>query len=324
MISGPLSPEKKNIHGETEIGMRSKDVADNERYDVDGEDFKINENQLMKVLGLILEGTCRPFKVRLEQVLASNPGMVTFYKLATMLQFYASTLKTVMKDGSSLIACILECREMAMRVFYESLTSNSNRLLANQEPPGLDLAPSELLSQSMLMLRELLNSHSSSLIGENEKLEEVAKILSSVIDPLLQMCEMSASALNVADRSIYMINCLYSVQTTLALYESASAEVEILGEKVDSYAEKVVSEEYNCFIAKSGIEALLNAFKEYNEQRNSGSYSGSMSNFPGLAPQDIKTSMVIFDSSLSNTDSLVIASGSYLAFLNSHMSVYAM
>eukprot|EP01135_Chromosphaera_perkinsii_P005721 Nk52_evm21s359 gene=Nk52_evmTU21s359 len=297
----------KGLRGDSAPGA---DIAEEasvpEALDLKEEDFIVNEEQLMKVLSHTMEGTCRPFKVRVEQVISSKPGMVTFYKLATMLQFYASTLKTVMEKNSSLIVCMLECRELAMQVFYESLSANATKILAEEESPALDLSAPGILSQSMLMLRELLNSHSSSLIENNEKVEELSRILSSVIDPLLQMCEASASALETADKSIFMINCLYSIQITMALYESASSQVNDLNGRIDSYVENVVLEEYNFIAAKSGVEKVFHAGQEFLSRSRSGEFKEPMSSYPGLNPSTLKTAMVIFDSALSNTDSLIL------------------
>jgi len=44
-------------------------------------------------LARVLEGVCRPLKVRVEQVLVSEPGTLILYKLTTLLKFYHSTIR---------------------------------------------------------------------------------------------------------------------------------------------------------------------------------------------------------------------------------------
>lgn len=44
------------------------------------------------VLDRIFEGVCRPFKVRVEQVLQSQPNLITAYKLINTLLFYSYTV----------------------------------------------------------------------------------------------------------------------------------------------------------------------------------------------------------------------------------------
>lgn len=47
------------------------------------------------VLDRIFEGACRPFKVRVEQVLQSQPSLVVSYKLSNTLEFYSSTVSLI-------------------------------------------------------------------------------------------------------------------------------------------------------------------------------------------------------------------------------------
>lgn len=44
------------------------------------------------VLDRIFEGVCRPFKVRVEQVLQSQPNLIVSYKLNNTLEFYSHTV----------------------------------------------------------------------------------------------------------------------------------------------------------------------------------------------------------------------------------------
>ncbi len=58
------------------------------------------------------------------------------------------------------------------------------------------------------------------------------QILTCILDPLLQMCSLSASRLNPADMAAYMMNCLYAMQSTLALYEFTDQRLEMLQAQV--------------------------------------------------------------------------------------------
>lgn len=49
-----------------------------------------------------------------------------------------------------------------------------------------------------------------------------------MLDPLLQMCTMSASNLGTADMATYMVNSLYMMRTTLALFEFTDKRLEML------------------------------------------------------------------------------------------------
>ena len=58
------------------------------------------------------------------------------------------------------------------------------------------------------------------------------QILNSIVDPLVQMCSVSASRLNTTDMATYMINCIYLIQNNLALYEFTDTRLEMLQAQV--------------------------------------------------------------------------------------------
>ena len=61
------------------------------------------------------------------------------------------------------------------------------------------------------------------------------QIISCLIDPLLQMCSMSASHLNASDMAAYMINCIHQIQSTLAVYEFTDKHIEMLAAQVKKW-----------------------------------------------------------------------------------------
>lgn len=51
------------------------------------------EHDTTFVLDRIFEGACRPFKVRVDQVLQSQPTLIVSYKLSNTLEFYNHTVR---------------------------------------------------------------------------------------------------------------------------------------------------------------------------------------------------------------------------------------
>lgn len=49
-----------------------------------------------------------------------------------------------------------------------------------------------------------------------------------MLDPLLQAVSLSASRLATTDMAVYLLNCLYLMQTTLSLYEFMEERLERL------------------------------------------------------------------------------------------------
>ena len=53
-----------------------------------------------------------------------------------------------------------------------------------------------------------------------------------MVEPLIQMCTVSASSLNTIEMAVYMINCLYQIQSTLSLYEYTESHLELIQAQV--------------------------------------------------------------------------------------------
>jgi len=51
------------------------------------------EDVCRTILARILESVCQPLKLRVEQVLVSDPGTFVLYKLTTLLKFYHDTIR---------------------------------------------------------------------------------------------------------------------------------------------------------------------------------------------------------------------------------------
>lgn len=58
------------------------------------------------------------------------------------------------------------------------------------------------------------------------------QIVSCVIDPLLLSVTESASHLPTVDMAVYLLNCLYQMQSTLAMYEYMDGRMERLQGKI--------------------------------------------------------------------------------------------
>lgn len=65
-----------------------------------------------------MEGVCRPLKVRIEQVLTSDTGLLMTYRLSNLLQFYMHTITNIMFEGASLCSLLVELHTLTLKVSY--------------------------------------------------------------------------------------------------------------------------------------------------------------------------------------------------------------
>ncbi|XP_048197415.1 conserved oligomeric Golgi complex subunit 6 isoform X2 [Perognathus longimembris pacificus] len=187
------------------------------------------EENIQEVVGHITEGVCRPLKVRIEQVILAEPGAVLLYKISNLLKFYHHTISGIVgNSATTLLTTIEEMHLLSKKIFFNSLSLHASKLMDKVELPPPDLGPSSALNQTLMLLREVLASHDSSVVPLDARQADFVQVLSCVLDPLLQMCTVSASNLGTADMATFMVNSLYMMKTTLALFEFTDRRLEML------------------------------------------------------------------------------------------------
>ncbi|XP_050411932.1 conserved oligomeric Golgi complex subunit 6 [Patella vulgata] len=260
----------------------------------------VQESQIEDVLGHITEGVCRPFKVRVEQVLLSEQDAVTLYKLDNLLKFYHNTIRQIVNNEAALLSTLIEIQDLSHRMFFNSLTCNANKLLDRVELPPPDLGPTSSLTQTLQLLRDVLACHDASVVPIDDKKQDFKQILSCVVDPLLQMCSVSASRLNSIDMAAYMINGIYLMQSTLALYEFTDTRLEMLQAQIEAHVDTLISEQASFVLTRVGLSTIYGIVENYQPSQ------GPLSGIQGMDPITVKSAMNKFDSYLASPDSLTL------------------
>lgn len=259
-----------------------------------------DDNIQKEILSHITEGVCRPFKVRVEQVIVSEPGAVMLFSLANILKFYGTTIGSLIDEDASVTVTILDMNALALKMFYNSLNCHASKLLEKIELPPPDLSPTESLKETMSLLRDVLTCHDASVIPLDARQADYSRIISCLVDPLIQMCSMSASHLNASDMAAYMINCIHQIQSTLAVYEFTDKHIEMLAGQTEAHLDTLISEQASFILARSGVGNLYTVYQENRGQRV------ALSSLHGMDPQSVKDAMAKFDKYLSCPDSLVM------------------
>ncbi|XP_065056579.1 conserved oligomeric Golgi complex subunit 6-like isoform X1 [Rhopilema esculentum] len=280
-----IASEKELLHS---LLRRTKPEAD-------------KESSMKEVLNHITEGVSRPFKVRVEQVITSEPDAPVLFKLGNLLKFYNALICPVLGGESIVIETLHEMSELCQRMFYNSLSSWGNKLSEKIELPPSDLGPSVSVQETLSLLREVLSSHDAAITSLEERQKDYDKILSVVLDPLLQACAVSASRLNSTDMATYMVNCLYQIQSTLSVFEFTDIKIEMLAGQIEAHSDTLLSEQASFILNRSGLGRVYSVIRD--NPKDSGVV---LSTLPGLDPGGIKAAMIEFDKYLANPDSLVM------------------
>ncbi|XP_043927592.1 conserved oligomeric Golgi complex subunit 6 isoform X2 [Protopterus annectens] len=226
------------------------------------------EENIQEVVGHITEGVCRPLKVRIEQVIVAEPGAVLLYKLSNLLKFYHHTISGIVgNSASTLLTTIEEMHILAKKMFFNNLGLHASKLMDKVELPPPDLGPTTSLNQTLILLREVLASHDSSVVPLDARQADFVQILSCVLDPLLQMCTVSASNLGTADMATYMVNSLYMMKTALALFEFTDKRLEMLQFQIEAHLDTLVNEQASFVLTRAGLSYIYKCVQQYKEEQ---------------------------------------------------------
>uniref|UniRef100_A0A3B5AA60 Conserved oligomeric Golgi complex subunit 6 n=1 Tax=Stegastes partitus TaxID=144197 RepID=A0A3B5AA60_9TELE len=265
------------------------------------------EENMQEVVGHITEGVCRPLKVRIEQVIVAEPGAVLLYKLSNLLKFYHHTVSSIIgTSAASLLITIEEMHFLSKKMFFNSLSLHASRLMDKVELPPADLGPTASLTQTLSLLREVLASHDSSVVPLDARQADFAQVLSCILDPLLQLCTVSASNLGTADMATYMVNSLYVMKTTLALFEFTDKRLEMLEFQIEAHLDTLINEQASYVLTRAGLSYIYSCVQQH------GAEQGPLSLLPSMDSSSVKAAMVQFDRYLSSPDTLVMPQLNFL------------
>ncbi|GMJ12562.1 Conserved Oligomeric Golgi Complex 6 [Hibiscus trionum] len=157
-------------------------------------DFGKIEADLTFVLDRIFEGVCRPFKVRVEQVLQSQPSLIISYKLSNTLEFYSYTISDLLGRETSLCNTLWALKDAAQKTFFEILKSRGEKLLRYPPLVAVDLSPAPAVREGVSVLLEIIDTYNSMMVPASGKKPAFDPVISALLDPIIQMCEQAAEA----------------------------------------------------------------------------------------------------------------------------------
>ncbi|XP_003215339.3 conserved oligomeric Golgi complex subunit 6 [Anolis carolinensis] len=264
------------------------------------------EENMQEVVGHITEGVCRPLKVRIEQVIVAEPGAVLLYKISNLLKFYHHTISNIVGNSAAvLLTTIEEMHQLSKKIFFNSLSLHASKLMDKIELPPADLGPSSALNQTLALLREVLASHDSCVIPLDTRQADFVQVLSCVLDPLLQMCTVSASNLGSADMATFMVNSLHMMKT-LALFEFTDKRLEMLQYQIEAHLDTLINEQASYVLTRVGLSYIYNVLQQHKPEQ------GPLANIPSMDAMSLKAAMVQFDRYLSAPDGLLMPQINFL------------
>ena len=284
-----LANEKELVGQVLRISSRPEPAAESKGDSAGAaeDDYMSSLSSQFSILDKIFESICRPFRVRVDQVLSSQPNASLLLKLSSLLAFMARTMEPIFGAGgagsddggesaasadgnekpvAALVAIINECAGLARGAFQEKVKGTGERLVQSPPAAPADLSPPQQLVDGLSQLGTLLNS------GDNvdSDLGDAGFVMDAFVDPMLEFCRRSSDALvkgkegdpaAVQNSKVYLLNCYHTIISTIGSYASAAEKVShvqalvdaAIGELVEGEVANVLSKRHCDVAATMGV-----------------------------------------------------------------------
>jgi len=262
--------------------MKLCDKIDKEKYEA-------------KIMSGTTEGVCRPLKTRVEQILVSEPGAVTLYRLTNLIRFYEGTISGVLRGPSGLGTTLAELQQLSYSQFMAMLQSSVTNHLTKVEGVVGDLSPSPATTSLLGLLRDVLAGHS--VVDASQ--DDLPVILSCVADPLTHQLQQTAMALPSQDGAVFLINNLHQLKTTLSLYQSTEKRLKELSSQIEASLSSLSKDQAKHLLSSLSLLPMLPLL-------SSGGDGTPLSTVPGCHPQAVLSCSARLDSLLSAPDILLL------------------
>jgi conserved oligomeric Golgi complex subunit 6 len=169
--------------------------------------------------------------------------------------------------GGNLEQILVELQQQSEASYLNSLTYQVKVLLQSSTGsqlgmrPQNDLAPTQSVGKLLNLLKEIL-SVANMVEGRQS---DITKIVSTVVDPLLKSVTQSASHLPSTDMAVYLLNNLYQMQSTLAMYEYM--DLERLQGQSEAQIDQLTSEQASSLVANLNLGPIYTVLQQ-NAQFN--------------------------------------------------------
>lgn len=267
------------------------------------------EEYMIPTLGHVMEGVCRPLKVRIEQVFVTETSTVTLYQLANLLKFYHSTIGQILASTDlAFLETLEELRTLGRQMFLNSLSCQMAKLVEKPDLPPQDLGPTESVLQVLSLLKSILSCQDSTIVAAGDKQRDFGQIMSYIVDPLVNACSVAATRLTSTDMAVFLVNCVHHIQTTLAFYQYTDERLEMLQAQVDAHLDTLVSEQVTGILHQTGLAAIYELSQKPMVE--------PLGQQPGADLLAIKALKGKFDNFLSATDDFIMPQQALLQSAN--------
>lgn len=213
----------------------------------------------------ITSGIVKPFKLRMEQVVATETRISIIYQLTDKLSFSSSMFSKFLQPDSHLLTAITQMEEYCSRQFNKCLEEKIAEIKVNMLTPTSDLQPPEFVGDALDDLKSVLKSYESSIKYNPDGDANIKQVIQDLTEPYLECCNRIASDLPDVNAELFTINCLDSVKMSLQLFEFTQYKVDQLDSRINELADVLIERQLHQFLSKSGLEPYVKLVDEKSD-----------------------------------------------------------
>ncbi|ORX35318.1 putative intra-golgi transport-related protein [Kockovaella imperatae] len=265
-------------------------------------ELDVEEAMVRDALDKDLDGLSRPLKMRIQQTVKSQEGIIMTYKVTNLLQFYLVTMRKTIGDDAGLCKTLQQIYEQSNAAFFETLDAQGRSLLRFLHPPDATLTPPVALRDSCQILRELIAVYETSLVDPADRPNDsdFSTLLEKAVDPAIEMCERVADLRKGAtswDKDIFLINCLGYLEHTLESYPFTKEKVDMLETRIQQHVESMTFEHHGNLLEQSGLAPIMKTIR--NRPADT-----PLSRLPATSPKLLTQALTTFSTFLTQIDVL--------------------
>ncbi|CAI5455890.1 unnamed protein product [Caenorhabditis angaria] len=256
------------------------------------------ETYSLSVLNNITKVLASPFKVRVEQSLASETDCVVLYNVSNLFTFYMDKFQPLTGPKSELVLCLNDLHSISMTIFHAGLIQSVQKLLTKMGAPDYDLLPVQAVHQCLMLFREVLDTHDTGMGTKQFAKEGFQKIFEIILDPLTREIQLTATQLHSPlDVAVYTLNCLSSIQSVVVLYQYTDKRLEMINAMIESNEDVLVSEEISTILSTTKLLTIYQKAAAHSKEQ------GPLSQITGMDRANVSAVLNEFSMFLHNPNS---------------------
>ncbi|CCG80875.1 Conserved oligomeric Golgi complex subunit 6 [Taphrina deformans PYCC 5710] len=223
-------------------------------------DYRAMQNELVdRSFSSIL----KPLQQRIDQVVVYQYDRVTSFRVAILIRFYRDLIDRVLERDATVTRSLHNMERSAISRFMQ--TTRNSIAAVNSKPPEVDIATLEsptFLTDTLDDLSAVLSILQESFLDTKEKEVEFTETWDQLLRQCIEVSVRMASELPQPTSSVFLLNCLVSLQNTLETVDFTVQQVEMCSSAAARCQQALIVEQHDYLLRNGGLITQIESLEE--------------------------------------------------------------